>query len=239
MARTSIWKCWRLRAVVIGSALVLFAARADALVVDQQQPAIDPSAPALTIGGATNAQLAQVLSAGNSDVLAAVALAVYCTSGDLTVEVQSVGTQGGPSGQVLTSQLVAGASVPPFSSEPALRTVWFSYPISLAAGSPFALVLRSHGACASYQGPSRDPSGGSTYFRYASASWSPLAPRSNLPFQTLVEPACDAGDEHHEDNGHCDEDEFHVFVSCFIDGLLRLGRPSSAAAPSAPDRGTP
>jgi hypothetical protein len=197
--------------------------------VDQQQPTIDASAPALTIGGVTDAQLAQMISLGSSDVLAAVALAAYCTSGDLTVEVQSVTPQGAPSGQVLTSQLVPGVSLPPFISAPFVRTVWFTHPVSLDAGSPFALVLRSYGACASYQGPTGDPyPGGSAYFRYDSASWSSLTPRSDLPFQALVEQA------YEEDDGHHDEEGLRVYASCFIDALLRSVHPWSAWARAAP-----
>jgi hypothetical protein len=167
--------------------------------IDQQQPAIDANAGPLAIGGGnSNQKLAQVVTAGVSGALTAVRLPVACspTGPGLVIEIQGV-TAGTPNGTVFTSQSIPASSLPPpaFPSPPEFRELGISVPPNIAAGTPFAIVLKSAGECAVSVGPVGDPyPRGNLYFdaRPNPPGWvcvcSFPGDRFDLPFQTLVEP---------------------------------------------------
>ena len=156
-------------------------------VTDQQQPVIDITVGGLTIGGGSEQKLAQVVTPRISGVLREVKFPVACSSGDLIVEIQGV-AESTPNGVVLTSETSPGSSL--ISPDPSFRSLSFSKPISFAAGSSFAIVLRSTGSCSVFQGPLGDPySGGAGFFdaRPNPPGWLFLTDRRDLPFQTGVE----------------------------------------------------
>ena len=174
-------------------------------VVDQQQTLIDATVGGLAIGGGSDQKLAQVFTPAVSGALTEVRLAVGCTGADLVVEIQGAsslgGIGGGPNGSVLGSQTFAGATLDGFPA--ALRSLPLAAPVQLAAGLPYAIVLRaanqtsSFSSCASYQATPGDTySGGNMYFIAAPNSptawicnceFGPTVPL-DLPFQTVVEP---------------------------------------------------
>ncbi len=57
-------------------------------VIDQEQPVIDTTVGGLAIGGGSQQQLAQVVTAGITGRLTAVRFPVACSTGSLTVEMQ-------------------------------------------------------------------------------------------------------------------------------------------------------
>jgi len=156
-------------------------------IVDQQQPIIDSRVGGMFIGGASEQKLAQVVTAGVTGTLTEVRLPVSCSSGDLRVEIQGV-TGGEPNGTILAVEIVPRASLA--GAPPNFRSLPFSDPVSLAAGSLFAIVLSSTGTCGVFQGPDGDPySGGNGFYdsRPNPPGWVLLTERFDLPFQTVVE----------------------------------------------------
>ena len=161
--------------------------------IDQQQTVIDVTVGGLTIGGASDQILAQVVTAGRSGFLEQVRFPVACTTGDLTVEIQGVDAIT-PNGVVLTSEIILGESLPSFSPDPpSFRGLTFSSPISFTAGALFAIVLKSAGQCLVFQGPVGNPyPGGDAFFDSRPnppGVWIPISVgtgREDLPFQTVV-----------------------------------------------------
>ena len=120
---------------------------------------------------------------------------LFPTGPGLVIEIQGV-TAGMPNGTVFASQSIPASSLPPaaFPSPPEFRELGISLPPNIAAGTPFAIVLKSAGECAVSVGPVGDPyPGGNLYFdaRPNPPGWvcvcSFPGDRFDLPFQTLVE----------------------------------------------------
>jgi hypothetical protein len=163
--------------------------------IDQQQPVIVTSVGGLAIGGGSQQKLAQVVTAGVVGSLMEVRLPVACDPGsNLVVEIQGV-TGNKPNGDVLTSQVIPGSSLPFFfPSPPSFRSLPFSTPVDFSAGSQFAIVLSSTGSCGMFRGPVGDSYiGGNGFFdsRPNPPGWVCFCDfpgdRFDLPFQTLVE----------------------------------------------------
>lgn len=169
---------------------LLTAGWAAAALVDQSQPLVDGSAPAFVVGGATAQVLAQTLTAGVTGRLAAVQLPVGCLSGTLTLQVQEV-SGGVPSGTVVASHSLPAQSLPAGPPVVGFLTVTIPGTPFFVAGERFALVLRSSGTCEVAAGPLGDSYlGGQGFFRdgtHEPSVWRTLVPRSDLPFQTLVD----------------------------------------------------
>lgn len=160
-------------------------------VVDQQQPVIDSSVGGLAIGGNSEQKLAQIVTAGVTGDLIEVRFPVACSSGELTVEVQGVNGDL-PNGSVIASRTVQTADLPSFyPSPPVLRSIAFLQPVTVTAGTRYALVLTSSGACGIFQGPTGNPySGGNAYYDSrpnAAGVWILMSGnRLDLPFQTVM-----------------------------------------------------
>jgi hypothetical protein len=170
-------------------------AQADVGVLDQAQPAIDPAAAStLAIGGASQQQIAQVITPGSSGWLTGVGLPV-AGSGTLLLRIEDV-SGGRPNGIVLTQQSIDGSTLPDFFADPSgFRRLTFDAPLTIAAGDPFALVLSAPGAPTDSFGLRESPAGnlypsGDGYFHTFSdpaGIWSPLGPGFvDIPFQTFV-----------------------------------------------------
>lgn len=155
--------------------------------IDQEQPGIELTVGGLALGGPSAQKLAQVLTAGLSGALEEVRFPVACSSGDLRIEIQGV-TDGEPSGFLLTSELIPGASLSgPGSS---FRSLVLSPPVAVTAGSRLAIVLSTDGSCGVFRGPAGDPySGGDGFYdsRPNQPGWLRLTERLDLPFQTIVD----------------------------------------------------
>jgi HYR domain len=161
--------------------------------VDQEQPLIDTTG-ALAIGGGSEQKLAQVVTVSHSGALRAVDLAVACNSpSELTIEIQSVDTDGRPNGVLMTL---------PQNIDRTLLTSAFQFTrleldqwVEVAAGQRLAIVLLSGDpGCASARGPAGDPyTGGDAWFdaRPNALGWVCMCEFAgsafDLPFRTWVE----------------------------------------------------
>lgn len=218
-----------------------------AAVVDQQQPVIDLSAGGLAIGGQSQQKLAQVVTVGISGFLTEVRFPIACASADLTVEIQGV-TNEKPNGVIFTSESFAGSNLPSFFPDPGIvtfRSFRFSRPALLSAGEQVAIVLKSTAAmavgnCGIYRGPLGDSYvAGKGYFDArpnAEGVWVCLCSfagnRSDLPFQTLMEPPdTDADDDGVPDDlDKCPNTQPGAIIDvtgCSIDDLVPCAGPSS------------
>lgn len=164
--------------------------------VDQQQPTIDTAVGGSSIGGASQQILAQVVVAGRAGRLLEVQFPVACSSGNLIVEIRQVSAADEPVGVALTSETVAGSTLPSFvPNPPTFRAIRFSVPVPVSVGTRFAIVLLSAGQCATFQGPVGDPyTGGHAWFDARpnpAHQWVRMntgGGRDDLPFQTVVGP---------------------------------------------------
>ncbi len=183
---------WMVPALLV---FVLAGGAAAQEAVDQEQPTIDISVGGLALGGYYHQDLAQVFTAGLEGSLVAAELAIGC-AGDGQVILELTTTQEGiPTALVLTSVSTPSTAFPtyyPTYWPPSLRRITFPSPVSVTPGTQYALVLRSSGECASFQGPAGDPYAGGDGFaiddvnRGFGVDWYPLDDRLDLPFRTIV-----------------------------------------------------
>ncbi|MDW7709964.1 MAG: hypothetical protein SCH98_05775 [Deferrisomatales bacterium] len=197
--------------------LLLAAGGAGAAFVDQSQPLLDGGVPPFVVGGSAGQELAQTLTAGMTGRLAAVRLPVGCASGAFTLQVREV--DGAAPGQTVVASLSLPAeNLPPSPSVVGFRTFAVPGTPFFAAGERFALVLSASGTCEVAAGPLGNPyPRGEGLYRDRSlgpSAWLPLGPRSDLPFETLVE----AGDPFPPFSD--DRVTGFVAVRCFLSALV-------------------
>ncbi len=165
-------------------------------IVDQQQPVIDDSIGGLAID--PDEKLAQTVTVGVDGDLVEVDLPIACNTGDLILEIQGVAATGEPDGAVLRAQTYSGVGLPSFFPDPPfLRPFVLSVPLPVTIGQRLAIVMKSPGQCAIFEGPLGDPySGGDAWFdaRPNPPGWLPLTAgrlpadqRFDLPFATIVD----------------------------------------------------
>lgn len=113
-----------------------------ASVLDQQQPSVDFGSGYISIGGNSGQRLSQVVTAGITGDLVAVAFPFGLSEagGNLLVSINSTNGRV-PTDDVFASQLVAPATIPPFEEGPLFRSIEFSFPAFFNAGDEFAIVL--------------------------------------------------------------------------------------------------
>jgi alpha-tubulin suppressor-like RCC1 family protein len=139
------------------------------------QPTMGSSGLELTIGGAENQKVAQVV-AGYPGNLVGVRFPVDCRSADqLTVQIQEV-TAGVPNGVVRAQKVIpnAGSLLPgPFTQLDQFSPIYFDAPVP--ASGDFAVVFSAGMAnCGILQGPTGDayPGGDSYFFNvYTAGAW--------------------------------------------------------------------
>jgi hypothetical protein len=158
-------------------------------VIDQQQPLVDKSVGAASIGGGSEQKLAEVVTAGISGALLAVKLPIGASTGSLVVEIQGV-TGDEPNGTVLTSNVFDSSNIPAEEAD-GFRRFMFSSPADFTAGTRFAIVARSPGGSFCwYEGPEGNPyPGGDGFYDSrpnAPGVWVRLGGRVDLPFKTIV-----------------------------------------------------
>jgi hypothetical protein len=166
--------------------LVLSSVASAGQALDQRQGTIDMSVGGLAVNPGQD--LAQVVTAGRTGQLVAVAFPVACNEDSvLVVQVRGVAS-GAPDETVLASSTVSGASLPywPYPAPVTLRTLMLSSAVPLMAGTPFAIVLRSAGDCGVFQGPEGNvyEGGDASYQDPAYPGWYPVG--RDLPFETFM-----------------------------------------------------
>lgn len=155
MTITRSWLVGSILTVCLGGAIG--AAHAQPTIVSSSPPARGGEG-ALPIGGAENRQIAQVFTASMSRMIGQIRLPVSCDpDATLSVEIQRASFRG-PSGVVLSSWSVPGATLPPLSGAE-LRILRLPQPIFAGETVQYAIVLRSNGSCSVLRGsPSEFPS---------------------------------------------------------------------------------
>lgn len=160
-------------------------------VVDQQN-LINSGAFNLAIGGASDQQLAQVVTVDVAGYLTALRLPIGGSSGELTIEIQAV-ADGKPTGTVLASQVVDESVFPNTlpTSAPFIEII-FSSPVHFDAGAAYAIVLKSEQTFAINSSAGDAYSDGEGYFialPNAPGIWVPMSVGDqphDLPFQTVM-----------------------------------------------------
>lgn len=182
-------------AVAVLLATVAGAARAEP-VVDQSQPAVDPAAGFLGIGGDAEQQLAQTFTVGLTGNLVGLRLPISgCGGGDLTIEIVDLDSAGRPGATVRASASFPPAEVP--SAPPGtFLDFLFDAPLSVTTGQRLAFTLRMSPAmanCSLMEAPAGDSyAGGDAYFdaRPNPPGWvrrRETDARFDLPFETLMD----------------------------------------------------
>ena len=179
------------------------------LIVDQQQPGIDPSYPPLEVGGPMDKRLAQTFTVGIEGVFQEVHLPVQCESGVLLIEIFSLDgdVPAAPSTGLWDRGLMEASSLPPMDP-PVFRSIPMEeLPIppgaTVATGGVFIppvgtrlsmVISNPTGTCTVARGVAVDPyTRGNGYFdeRPLPRGWVPFTgnvePSDDLPFKTVME----------------------------------------------------
>jgi hypothetical protein len=171
--------------------------------IDQEQPAVNNTGPALSIGGSLlpffGRKLAQVFTPAVTGSLTHVTVPVACEAGaQLTVQIQTA-FGGLPSGGVITSESATGETYPPYTHpysttpDAGFRLVQFYSRPHVDADQEYAIVLLASGKCSILSAPAGDfYARGRAYYQGLSRApgWIPLAPNGpsdDLSFQTFVD----------------------------------------------------
>lgn len=166
-------------------------------VIDQQQPDIDTSVGAITIGGSSEQVVAQTVTTGISGNLTEIQLPVACSIvSDLQLEIQGVDSTGFPDGNTLSSELISGNTIPSSSEGPVFRRLLLSSPVYMDVGDEFAIVMSSVDNCGVFQGPIGDTYLNGNYYHKTPAgtagNWTSSCTHQNarcdVPFKTIVDP---------------------------------------------------
>jgi hypothetical protein len=154
------------------------------------QPVFDTDASPLAIGGASDQRLTQIVSGCGAGSIVEVDLPVTCDDGHLIVEIQGV-ANGLPNGVVLASRTLPASDLQRSGpAAAAMRPIVFPAPIAAPVSKPFAIVLRSDGDAAIYQGPVGDsyPGGYGFVKSLPLGQWRSLGERADLPFRVAIVP---------------------------------------------------
>ncbi len=181
--------------LVLGGAAAVSAA----VVVDQEQSAIDLSLGNYAIGGGTEQVLGQTFTSGRGGWLSSVEMPVQCpdysADGFVTLEIQGVVASGEPDDHVRATVTVSGSALSGDAS------AWHSFPVSgvlLSPGESYALVVRGDPAneCRLTRPPVADVyAGGAAWYQNNSdppgPGWHQGPWSEDLPFRVLVDDGTD------------------------------------------------
>ena len=137
------------------------------------------------LNGPPDQRVAQVITPTSSGFLAELrARFDICT---VTVQVQGV-TAGQPDGTVLMPAQTFAPSQMQTASDP-FKTLVFSSPAMVAAGTPVAIVLDAPFSCGVTAGPNANfYSGGSAFFSLAGGPWFSFGAENDIAFQVKIKP---------------------------------------------------
>jgi hypothetical protein len=165
-------------------------------VIDQQQPALDPSANPSAIDNSPNSEqkLAQSFTVGINGRLREIQIPVGCASGRLRLEIVGLDSSGMPSSTVLASNEVNARRLnqPVGGSGTAFLAIQIRGRLDVTTGQKLAFVLRNDsGSCGMANGPAGDTySGGEAFYdaRPNRPGWIRPSAGSPLdyPFKTIV-----------------------------------------------------
>ncbi|GAB4522532.1 MAG: hypothetical protein Kow00133_10130 [Amphiplicatus sp.] len=185
------------RSVAFAALLAAFASPARAEpVVDQSQPAVDPAAGFLGVGGDAEQQLAQTFTVGLTGNLVGLRLPIAaCGGGDLVIDIVELDSAGRPGASVRASASFSPADVP--STPPGTFIDFlFDPPLAVATGQRLAFTLRMSpetANCSLADAPAGDSyAGGDAYFdaRPNPPGWALRRETDasfDLPFETLMD----------------------------------------------------
>jgi acyl-[acyl carrier protein]--UDP-N-acetylglucosamine O-acyltransferase len=151
------------------------------LTLDQQQPTLHPDGLRLAIGSIDQQRLAQVVTAASSESLAEVRLPIYCESGNLTIDIQSV-VNNRPSGLVLASNQYSSSDLAPPADATDFRRFGLTVPVAMTPGTQFAIVLSSDGMCSIARGGLGDTYVEGVGYYHLDGGWITLPESLDLPF---------------------------------------------------------
>ena len=175
--------------------VLAFTANAD-VVLDQEQPLIEPAAGRRAIGGPSEQQLAQTVTAGISGRLVEVHVPVSCGSGEVILEIFAVSDSGAPGSPVFAREHRLAAEFSRETDPPAFHRFVLDPAPRFEAGDRFTISLRNKtGECAMWPSPDGDtyPPGDGWFVNNAppSTGWTRNAdtpdPFEDWPFQTFVD----------------------------------------------------
>lgn len=215
-----------MRALGVAALAVLLPSFAGAdLVVDQQQPDLDPAGGTLAVGGDSGQKLAQTVMAGMTGPMTQVELPIGCASGTLIVDIVALDADGRPGARVLGSESIPAADLPSGSG---VASIDVDPPVDVREGRRFAIVLRNPtGACGLASPPGRDTyARGRSYFdaRPNPPGW--IERGGDLPFKTLVDrpPAPPPGEPACAISGPLLIHQSTPVCRCLVDPVLRAQR---------------
>ena len=177
--------------------LLVLACTANAdVVLDQEQPLIEPAHGTRALGGATEQKLAQSVTAGISGRLVEVHVPVACGSGEVILEIFGVSDSGAPASPAVAREILPAAEFARLTDPPAFHRFVIDPAPRFAAGDRFMIALRDKsGACEMWLSPAGDtyPPGDGWFVNNTppTTDWTRNADTPELfedfPFKTFVD----------------------------------------------------
>ena len=131
-------------------------------------------------------QLAQTFPVSASGELTQINLPVFCSTGDLTISIQTLNILGRPSGAIIASQTyIEGVDFP--SSNSGVVNFVLTTPANIINGTDYAVVTSSpSGNCGWFNSNNSYSDGAEWFSTNAGTNW--FASSANLPFSVIVNP---------------------------------------------------
>lgn len=177
--------------------LLLFAFTANAdIVLDQEQPFIEPAHSVRAIGGSVEQKLAQTVTAGISGRLVEVHVPVGCGTGEVILEIVAVTGSGAPGTRVFAREDRPADEFARITDPPVFHRFVLDPAPRFEAGDRFTISLRNTtGECWMWVSPTGDtyPRGDAWFVNNTppTTDWTRNAdtpePNEDLPFKTFVD----------------------------------------------------
>lgn len=176
--------------------LILASTANAGIVLDQQQPLIEPAHVTRAIGGASEQQLAQTVTAGISGRLVEVHVPVACGSGEVILEISGLSASGAPGAPTFARELRPAGEFAPVADPPVFHRFVLDPAPRFDAGDRFTILLRDNtGACEMWLSPTGDayPRGDGWFINNVppTTDWTRNAdtpePFQDFPFRTFVD----------------------------------------------------
>lgn len=136
--------------------VLAFAANAE-IVLDQEQPLIEPAHGLQALGGITEQKIAQTVTAGLSGRLVEVHVPAACGNGEVILEIHRLAADGTPIGPGLALELLRAGDFARTTDPPVFHRFVIDPAPRFEAGERFSIMLRDKtGECAMWPGPKGD-----------------------------------------------------------------------------------
>ena len=174
--------------------VLAFTANAD-IVLDQQQPLIEPAHGDRAVGGDVEQKLAQIVTTGISGRLVEVHVPVACGDGEVILEIVAVTGSGAPGTRVFAREDRPASEFARKTDPPAFHRFVLDPAPRFEAGDRFTILLRNTtGECVMWLSPKGDSyTRGNGWFvnnTPPTTDWTrttPPEPFDDFPFQTFVD----------------------------------------------------